>query len=108
LKRWFLYAALPAIPLGRRRIVPFDRRKWKRSSAMTNEDRLRVNLVPVFSERTPGSFSRDEIQGLLDEKAASGLPYSVVAHLGWDMRQIFRMAAAEGYLLPIPPNCFSS
>ena len=88
--------------------MPFDRRKWKRSSAMTNEDRLRVHLVPVFSERTPGSFSRDEIQGPLDEKAASGLPYSVVAHLGWDMRQIFRMAAAEGYLLPIPPNCFSS
>jgi len=38
---------------------------------------------------------------LLDE-AAAGLSYSVVAHLRWDMRQIFRMAVAEGYLLRNP------
>jgi hypothetical protein len=76
--------------------LPFYQRKWKRSSAMTNEDRLRVHLAPVFSERSLGSFSRDELQTLLDEKAASGLSYSVVAHLRWDLRQIFRMAVAEG------------
>src|ERR1700730_15603735 len=27
--------------------LPFYRRKWKRSSAMTNEDRLRVHLLPA-------------------------------------------------------------
>src|SRR5258708_8162370 len=35
---------------------------------------------------------------MLEEKAAVGLSYSVVAHLRWDLRQIFRMAVAEGYL----------
>ena len=46
--------------------LPFYRRKWKRSSAVTNEERLRVHLTPVYSERTLGSFSRDELQTLLD------------------------------------------
>jgi hypothetical protein len=64
--------------------LPFYRRKWKRSSAMTNEDRLRVHFAPVFSERTLGSFDRDELQTMLDEKAERGLSYSVVAHLRWD------------------------
>lgn len=82
--------------------LPFYRRKWKRSSALTNEDRLRVHLFPIYSERTLGSFNRDELQTLLDEKAAAGLSYSVVAHLRWDLRQIFRMASMEGHILRNP------
>jgi integrase len=35
---------------------------------------------------------------MLDEKAEQGLSYSVVAHLRWDLRQIFRMAVSEGYI----------
>ena len=31
-----------------------------------------------------------------------GLSYSIVAHLRWDLRQIFRMAVGEGYLLRNP------
>jgi integrase len=81
--------------------LPFYRRKWKRSSAMTNEDRLRVHILP-FAPRTLGSFNRDELQDFLDEKArgvnGAGLSYSVVAHLRWDLRQIFRMAVSEGYV----------
>ena len=82
--------------------LPFYQRKWKRSSAMTNEERLKVHLVPVFSERTLGSFGRDELQALLDGKTACGLSYRTVAHLRWDLRQIFRMAVAEGHLLRNP------
>jgi integrase len=82
--------------------LPFYKRKWKRSTANTNEDRLRVHLVPVYGERTLGSFSRDELQTMLDEKAKAGLSYSVVAHLRWDLRQIFRMAVSEGYILRNP------
>ena len=78
--------------------LPFYKRKWKRSTVMTNEDRLRVHLEPIYSERTLGSFNRDELQTMLDEKAASGLSYSVVAHLRWDLRQILRMAVSEGYI----------
>ena len=69
---------------------------------MTNEDRLRVHFAPIFAERSLGSFSRDELQTFLDEKAEAGLSYSVVAHLRWDLRQIFRMAVAEGNLVRNP------
>jgi integrase len=82
--------------------LPFYRRKWKRSSAMTNEGRLRIYLMSAFAERTLGSFNRDELQSFLDGKAAAGLSFSTVAHLRWDLRQIFRMAAAEGYILRSP------
>lgn len=37
-------------------------------------------------------------QDLLDRKAEVGLSYSVVAHLRWDLRQIFRMGVTEQYL----------
>lgn len=82
--------------------LPLYRRKWKRSSATTNEERLKVHLLKVYEERTLGSLSRDELQAFLDEKAAAGLSYSVVAHLRWDLRQILRMAVAEGYLVRNP------
>jgi integrase len=82
--------------------LPFYRRKWKRSTAQSNEDRLRVHLEPIYGERKLGSLTRDELQTMLDEKAASGLSYSVVAHLRWDLRQILRMAVSEGYILRSP------
>lgn len=78
--------------------LPFYRRKWKRSSRLTNEDRLQKHLDPVFSGRTLGSFTRDELQRFLDEKAGAGLSYSIVAHLRWDLRQILQMALSEGYI----------
>lgn len=78
--------------------LPFYRRKWKRSSTMTNEARLRRYLMPLFSERLMGSFKRDELQAFLDDKAAAGLSFSTVAHLRWDLRQIFRMAVEEAYI----------
>lgn len=84
--------------------LPFYKRKGKRSSAMTNEHRLRVHLGPIYSERTLGSLNRDELQTMLDQKAASGLSYSVVAHLRWDLRQILRMAVSEGHILRNPAD----
>lgn len=82
--------------------LPFYRRKWKRSSASTNEERLRIYLQPVLSGRSLGSINRDELQGLLDEKAKSGLSFSTVAHIRWDLRQILRMAVAEGFIMRNP------
>ena len=61
-----------------------------------------MHLTPIYEQRKLGSFSRDELQDLLDAKAEAGLSYSVVAHLRWDMRQIFRMAVQEGHLLRNP------
>ncbi len=77
--------------------LPFYRRKWKRTTAMTNEDRLAHHLISEFSDRPLGSFTRDGLQALLDYKGQT-LSFSVVDHLRWDLKQIFDMAVAEGYL----------
>ena len=81
---------------------PFYSRKWKLSTRNTNEERFRTHLFPIFEERKLGSFNRDELQDLLDAKASVGLSYSTVAHLRWDLRQIFRMAVQEGHLVRNP------
>jgi hypothetical protein len=80
--------------------VPFYSRKWKESTRETNWDRVRYHLVSVYEERLLVSFSRsrDELQDLLDEKAKAGLSHSVVDHLKWDLRQIFRMVVSEQFL----------
>ena len=85
--------------------LPFYRRKWKRSTAMTNEDRLAHHLTSEFGPRSLGSFGRDELQTLLDRKGKS-LSFSVVDHLRWDLKQIFDMAVAEGYLQKNPAALF--
>lgn len=81
--------------------LPFYRRKWKRSTVMTNEDRLAHHLTSEFDTRLLTSFNRDELQALLDRKGHT-LSFSVVAHLRWDLKQIFDMAVAEGYLQRSP------
>ena len=87
-------------PFVRQIYLPFYRRKWKGSTTDTNEDRVGHHLLAEYEERSLDSFSRgrDELQDLLDRKAKSGGSYSVVAHLRWDLRQIFRMAVSEGHL----------
>lgn len=81
--------------------LPFYRRKWKRSTTMTNGDRLAHHLTSEFDARLLGSFDRDELQALLDRKSQT-LSFSVVDHLRWDLKQIFDMAVAEGYLRRSP------
>jgi hypothetical protein len=75
--------------------LPFYRRKWKDSTTGTNEDRIGHHVLSQFASRTLGSFSRDDLQRFLDEKAAAGLSFSTVDHLRWDLLQIFEMAVAE-------------
>jgi integrase len=75
--------------------LPFYRRKWKHSTCGVNENRIAVQLIPQFGDRELGSLSRDELQDFLDLKG-SKFSFSVVAHLRFDLRQIFQMAVAEG------------
>lgn len=82
--------------------LPFYRRKWKRSTAMTNEDRVKHHLVSEFGPCTLGSFHREQLQDFLDRKAAASLSFSMVDHLRWDLKQVFDMAVAEGFLLRNP------
>jgi integrase len=82
--------------------LPFYGRKWKSSTAACNLVRLRHHLTCEFEGRTLRSFTRDELQDFLDQKAAAGLSFSTVDHLRWDLRQIFEMAVAEDYLRKNP------
>jgi integrase len=74
---------------------PYYSRKWKASTRENNVNRVRVHLISAFEDRELRSFRRDELQDLLDAKAAS-LSFSVVDHLRWDLKQLFDMAVAEG------------
>src|SRR5215831_19303657 len=92
---------LPDLAFGafvRQVYFPFYRRKWKRSTVACNEDRMKNHLLRAFEDCPLNRFGRDDLQNYLDSKAATGLSYSVVAHLRWDLRQIFRMAVSEGFL----------
>lgn len=82
--------------------LPFYRRKRKRSTSLTSEDRVKNHLRSEFGSHTLGAFNRDQLQAFLDRKAAAGLSFSMVDHLRWDLKQIFDMAVAEGFLLRNP------
>jgi integrase len=77
---------------------PFYSRKWKESTRENNVNRISVHLVDGFRDRELSSFKRDELQDLLDRKVKDGLSFSVVDHLRWDMKQVFDMAVAEGFV----------
>jgi integrase len=86
--------------------LPFYRRKWKLSTAMTNEQRIRQHLIPEFSQRHLADFvkSREELQAFLETKAASGLSFSIVDHLRWDLKQIFNLAVEESLISKNPAS----
>ena len=83
---------------------PFYKRKWKRSTASANEYRIRYHLVAEFGHQRLDSLSRTELQTCLDQKATTGLSFSTVDHLRWDLKQIFRMAVSEAYLQNNPAD----
>jgi integrase len=82
---------------------PYYTRKWKESTRENNVNRISVHLVEPFRDRELADFKRDELQDLLDAKAKS-LSFSVVDHLRWDLKQIFEMAIAEGYITLNPAS----
>ena len=76
--------------------LPFYRSKWKRSTASTTESRIRHHLLAEFGEEKLTSLTLKPLQAFLSSKAAT-FSRSVVAHLRWDLRAIFKLAIAEGY-----------
>jgi integrase len=76
---------------------PYYSRKWKHSTRGNNMNRVSIHLVNEYRERELASFNRDELQDLLDSKAA-GFSFSTVDHLRWDLKQIFDIAIADGHL----------
>ena len=77
---------------------PYYGRKWKASTRVNNMNRVSVHLVESLGSRELATLKRDELQDLLDGKALSGLSFSTVDHLRWDLKQTFDMAIAEGHI----------
>jgi integrase len=74
--------------------LPFLRKKWKRSTASTTENRITHHLAE-FRETRLQAITLKGLQAFLDRKA-SDLSRSMVAHLRWDLRSVFKLAIAEG------------
>jgi integrase len=81
--------------------LPFLRSKWKRSTRDTTENRIRHHLLGEFGQEKLGSLGLQRLQAFLSAKAET-LSRSVVAHLRWDLRAVFRLAVAEGYITRDP------
>jgi integrase len=77
--------------------LPFLRSKWKGSTRDTTENRIRHHLLGEFREEKLASLGLKRLQAFLSCKAATRSK-SVVAHLRWDLRAVFRLAMAEGYI----------
>jgi len=74
--------------------LPFLRKKWKRSTAGTTENRIAHHLAE-FRETRLQAITLKTLQAFLGRKAG-GLSRSMVAHLRWDLRSVFKLALAEG------------
>src|SRR5262249_18419018 len=75
---------------------PVNRRRWKKSTIACNEHRVAYHISKEFGDRKLVGITRDELQTFLEVKASSGLSFSVVDHLRWDLSQIFNLARSEG------------
>ncbi len=80
---------------------PFYKRKWKRSTAGNNINRVDTHVVEEFGVRKVKEFRRKDLQDFLDEKAVK-LSFSMVDHLRWDLIQIFAMAVSEDLIRKNP------
>jgi len=80
---------------------PFYVRKWKRSTAANNINRVNTHVVAAFGGGRVRDFRRDELQSFLDAKSVE-LSFSMVDHLRWDLKQIFDMAVAEDLIRKNP------
>ena len=93
---------VPLVISWNKPIYPFTAESGKTPLRGRNEDRLKHHLTCEFAGRTLGSITRNELQDLLDRKAASTLSFNTVNHLQSDLKQIFRMAVTEDYLRKNP------
>jgi len=91
--------------------LPFGRRSWKESTAITSEQTVRSHLVPEFGKHLLQAIRREELQDLLDRKALV-VSSSVVAHLRWFLSGIFKLAVSDGLVtsnpaaeLKVPKKC---
>lgn len=83
-------------------VFPWYERTWKPSTATTTEDRIDHHILKELGNKKLSWFNRTVLQDFLDEKAKTGLSHATLAHLRWDLRQIFRMAVNDGLIARNP------
>ena len=57
-----------------------------------------AGLVAEFGDSPFRDLRLQDLQRFLNGKSAAGMSKSMVAHLRWDLHQIFKVARAEGYI----------
>jgi hypothetical protein len=85
---------------------PLFKRKWKRSTMLTNVDRIHHHIVEKFGSRQMRTLERTELQEFLDSQ--SHLSFSTVDHLRWDLKQMFCVAVAEDIVVKDPTLLLST
>jgi integrase len=94
--------------------IPVFERKWKWSTAENERYQIRHHLVPVLGEKLMREIKREDLQGFLD-RIAPERSRSIVDHLRFRLRSMFKFALAEGAVdrnpadaLHTPRNCKAS
>jgi hypothetical protein len=60
---------------------------------------LKLHVIDeLLGDRPLAAVTRKELQALLDRKTAAGLSASIVGHIRWQLRAIFRMAKSDGLI----------
>jgi integrase len=77
--------------------LPFKRRRWKLSTAITTEDRIKRHIIKEIGDKPIKSLDRDAFQELLDRKSGQ-LVASVIDHLRFDLRSILELAVEDGLI----------
>lgn len=75
--------------------LPFYRRKWKESTSGTSENRIQTHIGKDLGCERLSKLTLAKLQEYLEQKASTGLSFSVVDHLRWDLSSMFDMAVAE-------------
>src|SRR5205085_5561217 len=71
------------------------RAKWKESTAGTSENRLQHHIAKELGAERLEDLTLAPLQQFLARKATSGLSFSIVDHLRWDLTSMFEMAVSE-------------
>jgi DNA-binding winged helix-turn-helix (wHTH) protein/integrase len=80
---------------GKDLYLPFYLGKWKESTAGTSANRIRHHIGKELGRERLVDLTLAKLQKFLERKAGSGLSYSVVDHLRWDLSSMFDMAVSE-------------
>lgn len=75
--------------------IPVFQRKWKDSTADTEIPQIRYHLVGAIGDEMLRKITREMLQDFLDQ-TAKHCGRSVVDHLRFRLRSIFKLALAEG------------